>query len=340
MAQKQFGGYYPNPDQGGKVMRWWGGNSWTMGEDPTGGRGPNWQGGGTPATQQPAATQASQPSGDLWSQYQPQLAGATQQSNKLLEDYYAMAAQAPTFQQKLIDAIKSAGQYPNQAAMREEYAQNPNLTPMAIEALVSQRGMSTRGSIQDVINRATGGLQSEISGMQGAAQQAQQQRGNLLEEYGLEYQSQQNALDRIRQAEQDRLAAQRAGKATQWETQQGSRSKMLEQAGKGATLPQLVQEFGSSMDIADIVKLYTGTGFYGAPEEPWARDILGMGETGLDQEAISAYVRMINERKATISNVPKEYRDAVSIQLGSETSEEEGKKPGTIEKIRNILKSF
>ncbi|HJZ04486.1 MAG TPA: hypothetical protein VJ327_01325 [Patescibacteria group bacterium] len=39
----QFGGWYNNPAQGGKNMRWWGGNTWTMGEDPTGGGGVNWQ---------------------------------------------------------------------------------------------------------------------------------------------------------------------------------------------------------------------------------------------------------------------------------------------------------
>lgn len=39
----QLGGWYNNPAQGGKNMRYWGGDSWTMGEDPTGGRGANWQ---------------------------------------------------------------------------------------------------------------------------------------------------------------------------------------------------------------------------------------------------------------------------------------------------------
>ena len=36
---KQFGGWYNNPDQGGKNMRWWGDYGWTNGEDPTGGAG-------------------------------------------------------------------------------------------------------------------------------------------------------------------------------------------------------------------------------------------------------------------------------------------------------------
>src|SRR5260370_659260 len=37
----EFGGWYNNPDAGGKNMRWWGNYGWTNGEDPTGGRGPN-----------------------------------------------------------------------------------------------------------------------------------------------------------------------------------------------------------------------------------------------------------------------------------------------------------
>jgi len=39
----QFGGWYNNPAQGNKNMRYWGNNYWTTGEDPTGGRGVNWQ---------------------------------------------------------------------------------------------------------------------------------------------------------------------------------------------------------------------------------------------------------------------------------------------------------
>jgi len=122
---------------------------------------------------------------DLFSQYQTKLAPITAQSENLLKEYLAMQAQQPSFLQKLLDAIKQSGNYPNQASMREEYMANPNLTPMAIESLVSRRGASTRGTIQDVMNRAAGGFQSDIAQKQGMAQLAQQQRQNLLEEYGL-----------------------------------------------------------------------------------------------------------------------------------------------------------
>lgn len=42
MAAKVFGGWYLNPATG-KTQRWWGGDAWTNGEDPTQGLGPNWQ---------------------------------------------------------------------------------------------------------------------------------------------------------------------------------------------------------------------------------------------------------------------------------------------------------
>jgi len=200
MAQaKQFGGYYPNPNEGGKVMRFWGSYGWTEGSDPTGGRGPV-PGDASVSTPAPAQTtpQAGQPSGDLWGQYQAKLQPLTQRSEGLLSDYQSLAAQAPTFQQKLLTAIKQSEQYPSAAAMRAEYMQNPNLTPQAIEGLVSKRGQSTRGTIQDIINRAYGGVQADVAQRQGAAQQAQQQRSNLLEDYQLEYQSQQDAMDRLK----------------------------------------------------------------------------------------------------------------------------------------------
>lgn len=45
-----FGGWGPNPNAGGKIQRYWGGNVWTSGEDPTGGKGVNWQSAGASST--------------------------------------------------------------------------------------------------------------------------------------------------------------------------------------------------------------------------------------------------------------------------------------------------
>ena len=154
------------------------------------------QGGGQTSQAQQAPQQApqAQQSSSLWGQYSQKLAPITQQSDQLLKDYYALASQAPSFAQKLLDSIKQAGQYPSQAAMREEYSQNPNLTPMAVESLVSRRGQTTRGTIQDIIGRAQGGFESDVASRQGAAQMAQQQRENLIEDYGLARQEQQDIL--------------------------------------------------------------------------------------------------------------------------------------------------
>ncbi len=151
------------------------------------------QGGGAPAptsapAQQPATqTLGTQQSGDLFSQYQPRLQAATQKSQGLLGDYFNFQAQLPTFQQKLIDEAKERDLFPNAATLREEYSQNENLTPLAIEALVSRQTQSTRGTIMDWINRAVGGFESDVAQRQGLAQQAQQQRENILQEYQLAF---------------------------------------------------------------------------------------------------------------------------------------------------------
>ena len=207
MAEKQFGGWYPNPTQGGENMRWWGDYGWTTGSDPTGGAGPRQATPTQPSTQAPGQT--PQGATGLFSQYQPRLAQATQQSEDLLRDYSALSAQAPTFQQKLLDAIKQAGQYPSHAELRAEYAENPNLTPLATEALVSRRGQATRGTIADLINRAVGGFQADVTSRQGRAQLAQQQRANLLEEYGFEAQEQESLFGRQQTLEASRLAKQK-----------------------------------------------------------------------------------------------------------------------------------
>ena len=124
-----------------------------------------------PAQPISAQAQSAQPAqgGSLWDQYSQKLAPLTQQSDKLLQDYYTLAAQAPSFAQKLLDSIKQAGQYPSHAALREKYMENPNLTPQAIESLVSREGMATRGAISDVMGRAQGGFEADVASRQGAA---------------------------------------------------------------------------------------------------------------------------------------------------------------------------
>ena len=252
MAEKQFGGWYPNPTQGGENMRWWGDFGWTTGSDPTGGQGPKT----APSAPITAGGGASTPSGGLWSQYQERLAPITQESEGLLKDYLSLSAQGPTFAQKLLDSIKQAGQYPSQAEMRAEYMKNPNLTPSAIEGLVSRRGQTGRGTIQDLISRATGGFEAEIESRRGAADLAQTRRSNLLEEYGFEYGAQQDVLDR-----------KQTGRGTSGER---ARSSALNQAktdaSQGATSEQLARAYGSTLEPWEILQIYNDKGLYGPIE--------------------------------------------------------------------------
>lgn len=244
----------------------------------TGGQGKLTGGGGRQATMPGGGGGGG---GDLWGQYSQRLGPATQQMTDLLKDYYALQAQAPTFKQKLLDEIKQSGQYPNQATMREEYAQNPNLTPMASEALVSRRGQSERGTIQDIINRAYGGFQSDIAQKQGAAQLAQQQRSGILEEYGMAQQAEQTSLDRIRQMEQDLMAKeqwewQKAGRGsggggrigTAGERQQATTTNaIIDDIENYMTAENLRAKYGGVLEDWELINLYNKHSPYGAMTE-------------------------------------------------------------------------
>jgi len=267
------------------------------------------QGGQAPQQASQQAPTAS-PGGSLWSQYKPRLDPMTQRAEALLRDYQGMSAQAPTFQQSLLDAIKQSGQYPSHAAMREEYAANPNLTPMAIEGLVSQRGQSTRGSIQDLMGRATGGFESDVQSKRNAYESAQQQRQNLLEEYGLEYQSQQG----------ERGAAGQAMEA--------ERSAVADAQG-GLNAEDFARKYGGQLDDWELINLYNKNSPYGAMKESpktfkdWISDYEQETGEGLDQEAITAYASMINSGEITLSNVPADYRAEVTKIVSQEGGEEE-----------------
>jgi hypothetical protein len=272
------------------------------------------------ATVQPpvASAQTSLPaSNNLWSQYQSQLAPITQQSQSLLKDYLALQSQLPTFEQRLLDSIKQAGQYPSAAAMREEYIQNPNLTPMAIEALVSQRGQSTRGTIQDIINRAYGGFEADVASRAGAAELAQQQRANLLEEYGLEYQAQQDALTAAYSTKQAAIA----------------------DAEGGLNAENFARKYGGTIDDWELINIYNQNSPYGVMKESPQTFKEWTGgtevEETLDQEAIAAYVSMIDSGEITLSNVPQAYRAEVVKRTGQVGFEEET--PGLWERLRGVI---
>jgi len=216
------------------------------------------QGGGAtpaPASAQPSAQPAQ--GGSLWSQYSQRLAPITQKSDQLLKDYYELAAQAPSFAQRLLDSVKQAGQYPSHAALREKYSQNENLTPMAIESMVSREGQATRGTIGDVMGRAQGGLDSDIASRQGAAQMAQQERGNLLEEYGF-----------ARQEQQDILAQQKSSRGSESLQQKNVlEANVLANIQGGMTAEDMANLYGGQMDDWELIDLYNKNSPHGPMDE-------------------------------------------------------------------------
>jgi len=302
---KQYGGWYDNPSTG-KNQRWFNG-TWTDGEEPAGGGGSPELVRSSPAPAQPAPQAQPAQGGSLWDQYSTKLAPITEQSDKLLKEYYALSEQAPTFAQKLLDSIKQAGQYPSHAAMREEYSQNPDLTPMAVESLVSRRGQAERGTIGDVMGRAQGGFESDIASRRGAAEMAQTQRGNLLEEYGFDYQAQQDTLDREKSG---------LGTLTERQIAEVKKSAISDVEG-GLNSEDFARKYGGQLDDWELINLYNDNSPYGAMEESpaifkkWTSGA-DESEDGLDPDAVDAYVSMIESGEITLANVPKEYKDEVS----------------------------
>jgi hypothetical protein len=284
-----------------------------------------------PALTQYMAPTAPAPS-NLWSQYQPRLDTANQQSQQLLEDYLMMAAQAPTFEQKLLDEIKRSEQYPSHAALREEYMQNPNLTPMAIESLVSRRGQSTRGTIQDIINRAYGGFQADVASKQAAAQLGQQERQNLLEEYGLAYESQ-----------QDRLTGAGGSGTTSERYTARTREAAAADVRNWMTAKDFATKYGGTLDDWELMNVYNQNSPYGPMKEsPATFKNWITSESGtdvMDQEAISAYAEMIVNGEITLSNVPADYRAEVTKLVSQMQGQDQGG-TGFLGKLGQIIGSI
>jgi hypothetical protein len=95
-TQKQFGGWYPNPQAGGQSQRYWGGDVWTTGSDPTGGLGPNWQSiqgsQSTPTTAGASGSFQLQPTGIAGSQ--DIIAAQNKQLQDLMSSYTGMQEKA------------------------------------------------------------------------------------------------------------------------------------------------------------------------------------------------------------------------------------------------------
>lgn len=63
-------------------------------------------------------------------------------------------------------------------------------------------------------------------------------------------------------------------------TTTAAKNQLLADAQRGVTLSQLISKYGGKISTQEITRLYTGVGYYGPPEEPWAREILGLEPGG------------------------------------------------------------
>ena|SRR3990167_8857132 len=220
----------------------------------------------------------------LFSQYQPRIQELGKGTEDVLRDYYAFKAQEGTFAQKLLDAIKQAGQYPSNAAIRAEYMQNPNLTPAAIEANVARRSQSTRGTIQDVMSRAQGGVSSDATRLQGIANLAQIARENLMGEYGM-----------AREA----LPPVVTPSATERESTRMT-GMLKADVQNGMLLKDVIQLYGNQVSLPDILNIYNTNSPYGPAKESIGEiSKMGFG----DQAAINEILNR-NQQNQTLNISP------------------------------------
>jgi len=130
-------------------------------------------------------------------------------------------------------------------------------------------------------------------------------------------------------------------KATASEKAESVKRELLDDAQKGVTLGDLQQKYGDRLSQEEIVRLYTGVGFYGEPEEPYAKKILGVGDgetTKVDQRTLDNYKMIVNQggyldengewKEVKIQNLPKPYKDLVVKELNLEEEMKEKTKSG------------
>lgn len=249
--------------------------------------------------------------GSLFDQYQARLNPINHNLESLYNDYLMTAAGLPTFKQRLEDEIRASAAYPTNAELRAQYLENPNLTPIAVEALVSRQGTSTRGTVQDIIDRAYSGVESDLAARKAAAELAQQQRDNLIEEYGLEYESQQDALDRT-------SGYGGSGGTVTERLLASTRNAAIADAKNGMKPKDLAIKYAGSLDDWELMNIYNQNSPSGDtitdPEQfrRWASGDTSGGSSGLDQAAIDAYVEALVNGEIQLNNVPADYRDVVA----------------------------
>jgi hypothetical protein len=133
-----------------------------------------------------------------WEQYLPQLEQSRGTRDKLLEQYNAYASLEPTFFQRLLDELKKTGNYPSENTIeRSLSARAPKgvvMNPGFYENLAGDYGSARRATISDLMGRAQAGLESDVAARGGAYQQANTAYEDLISQYGLANEREQQQL--------------------------------------------------------------------------------------------------------------------------------------------------
>jgi len=130
------------------------------------------------------------------------------------------------------------------------------------------------------------------------------------------------------------------GRGTQTERYQAEvEQSAIADARAGINVEGFAKKYGGSLEDWELINIYNQyTPYDPMKESPQQfKEWTGSAKAekaGLDQEAIDAYVFMINAGTITLANVPKEYKSEVGKKIGQTTEEET---PGLFERAKQVL---
>jgi len=161
-----------------------------------------------------------------------------------------------------------------------------------LQASLGGQETEALGGVQNIIGQLSTGeptsalqnalqiLNTQQQTQENAFTRAQQLRIAEMENQAKRYMSpEEQALKAAQTAYYLREAGQPYSptKPTEIQLSTQAKNQLISQARSGVTLGNLVQQFGGSLGLNDIVKLYTAVSPYGPPKEGWAKGILGSG---------------------------------------------------------------
>lgn len=213
-------------------------------------------------------------------------------------------AQRPTIEQRYQDTLEEITKVTRGAAAQEFSTRGIPLSSGLVEQTVgsrlgpqisqaaTQRDVNLLGLEQLLANigvsefEAGRDIDLTAAGFQAGLGQTAISGG--LQEFGIREQGRLSAIDQAIQQNQLRLAQQESardfgfqqeqfefkkqqalkpGKATQFETQQGLRQDLLQQASTGQNLTNLINTFGAGLDQKEIIQLYNLVSPFGVAKE-------------------------------------------------------------------------